>query len=420
MAARAGRRGQGIRGPGAARRVSAVIASLLAAALLLHPLSQSSSRITVRGAHLDVALRCQAASLLEVLGAASDADGDGLYSQPELDTARERLATYLLERYRISTGGSDAARATPLAGRLLELRPDVLEPDTFGVQQWIAAALVFEADAPVPDLLIEDRIFQDAAPNHADLCTVQFNDEPPGEAKFWAGETLRYYRPGGQAARIEVAPTDAAPAEAPVVAPAGFEARVPLLEWIGQGLQHILSGTDHIAFVIGLLVAAGSLATLLGVITAFTLAHSITLALAALDVVHAPSALVELLIAASIAWVGIANLLQHGPVARWKEAFVFGLVHGLGFATALRELLAGESRRLLPLLGFNLGVEAGQLLLVGATLAVLWIGRRALLRKAGPAEASRGLVPRPLRVLASIGVAGAGLFWMAERARDLF
>ena len=382
-----------------------MIAPLLAAALALHPLSQSSSRITVSGAHAELLIRCQTASVLELLGPAADADHDELLSQAELDTVRPALSAYLLERYRLSTGGREPSTATPLPGTLVELRPDAIEPDTFGVQQWVAATLAFEAAAPLADLLIENRIFQDAAPNHSDLCTLRFNDEPPGEAKFWAGETLRYYSPP---------PKGAAPARA-----GGFEERVPLLTWIREGIVHILAGPDHVAFVIGLLVAAGSLVSLLGVITAFTLAHSITLALAALDIVRAPSAPVELLIAASIAWVGVANLLQRGPVARWKEAFVFGLVHGLGFATALRELLAGDERRLLPLVGFNLGVEAGQLLLVAAVLALLWVGRKALRRGAAAGEAPPALAPRPVRIVASIAVAGAGLYWMVERVGDV-
>lgn len=383
-----------------------MIAPLLAAALALHPLSQSSSRITVRDAHVEVLIRCQAASVLEVLGAAADADHDELLSQAELDAVRGAFASYLLDRYLLSTGGREPSTATRLSGALVELRPDALEPDTFGMQQWIAVGLAFEATAPLADLLIENRSFQDAAPNHSDLCTMNFNDEPPVEAKFWVGETLRYYRP---------APEGGAAGPAP-----GFEARVPLLEWLRQGVVHILAGPDHVAFVIGLLVAAGSLVSLLGVITAFTLAHSITLALAALDVVRAPSAPVELLIAASIAWVGIANLLQRGPVARWKEAFVFGLVHGLGFATALRELLAGDERRMLPLVGFNLGVEAGQLLLVAAMVALLWVGRRVLWRGETAGQGAPALAPRVVRVVASAGVAAAGVFWVAQRAADVF
>ncbi len=94
---------------------------------------------------------------------------------------------------------------------------------------------------------------------------MRFGDNPLVEAKFWAGEPRRYY------------------------SPATLPRAVPLTEWIGMGIRHILSGRDHIAFVIGLLVAAGTLGSLLGVITAFTLAHSITLALAALHVVRAPA-----------------------------------------------------------------------------------------------------------------------------------
>ena len=374
-----------------------MFATLLAAALALHPNSLSSSTITVRGAHVELAIRCQAASVLEVLGSAADPDHDDLLSQPELDAARGDFERYLLEHYRISVGGDDAAHATLLNGRLADLHPEPVDP--FGDTQWIAATLAFESDKPVADLLIDDRIFQDAAPNHQDLCTVHFNDEPPGEAKFWAGETLRYYKPKAK--------SDAAPAAAEPTSPAqSFRASVPLIEWIRLGVEHILTGWDHIAFVIGLLVAAGSLSALLGVITAFTLAHSITLALSALDVVHVPPAPVEVLIGASIAWVGVANLLQRGAVARWKEAIGFGLVHGLGFASTLAVQLPPRDV-IVPLLCFNVGVELGQLVIVVIALPLAWLAAREL----GAERYRRRAMP-----VVSVALAVLAVKWLIERA----
>ena len=370
----------------------APLLALLAAAPPLHPNSLSSSVITVLGARVTVELRCQAASILESLG--PDADGNGLYSPEELDALRGELGDYLLARYRLAVGsGGEATRGTPLAGRLVELRPGELEITAFGEQQWILATLDFAHDAPVPDLLIANTIFQDASPDHRDLCTLRWNDRPAVEALFWAGEPERFFAP------------DAPPEP------------VPLLGWVRMGIGHILSGWDHLAFLIGLLVAAGGLASLLWVVTAFTLAHSITLALAALDIVQVPSRPVEMIIAASIAYVGIADLLQRRPRARWHEAFGFGLVHGLGFAGFLAEALASEPRRFVPLVGFNLGVEAGQLMVVLAIVALLALARQiALAGGAQAADGPRWLAPKPVRMIAAAGVALAGLYWFAERA----
>jgi hypothetical protein len=302
------------------------------------------------------------------------------------------------------------------------------------VTQWLDATLEFTHDAPLRDLLLDISIFMDTAPNHSDLCELRFNDQPAVEARFWLGETVRFYAPPaaapGDASGAAGSPLDSAGVAAPPTAASAPTARalsaeggaLPLGAWLRMGIDHILTGWDHLAFLAGLLVAAGGLAALLGVVTAFTLAHSITLALAALGLVAVPSRAVELLIAASIAWVGVANLLQRRPVARWKEAFGFGLVHGLGFAGFLADALAGETRRLVPLVGFNLGVEVGQLAVVVGVVGVLVVGRRVARRGAsgagveGEPEAVRWLVPRPVRLVVSAGVTLAGLYWLAERS----
>ncbi len=141
------------------------------------------------------------------------------------------------------------------------------------------------------------------------------------------------------------------------------------------GVRHILTGYDHLLFLGGLLVACRGFRPMAGIITCFTVAHSLTLALAALGWVVIPSRIVEPLIAASIVFVGLENLLRRDPEpkGRWALAFVFGLVHGFGFAGALREsgLGAGGSSLLAPLFSFNFGVEAGQIAVAVVALPLL-------------------------------------------------
>jgi hypothetical protein len=140
-------------------------------------------------------------------------------------------------------------------------------------------------------------------------------------------------------------------------------------------------------------------------VTAFTVAHSLTLAAAVLGFARAPAAVVEPLIAASIVYVGVENLVRADGGSRWKLTFVFGLVHGFGFAGALRELgVAGTSLQTLQTLGsFNLGVEAGQV----AAAAILWPVVRSL--RAARLERFR-LVPT-----CSMLVVLAGAYWLLER-----
>lgn len=147
------------------------------------------------------------------------------------------------------------------------------------------------------------------------------------------------------------------------------------------GVEHILTGFDHLLFLAALLLAVRKIKPMLIIVTAFTAAHSVTLALAAFDLVVLPSRVVEPLIAASIIVVGLENMWRRDATAdRYWLAGVFGLIHGFGFAGLLRETLAAGSGSgsgiVVPLMGFNLGVEAGQLLVAALVVPLLLLLRR--------------------------------------------
>ena len=138
------------------------------------------------------------------------------------------------------------------------------------------------------------------------------------------------------------------------------------------GFEHILVGYDHLLFLLALLLVSTRFKGLLAIITAFTLAHSITLALAYFKLVELPAQIVEASIALSIVYIAIENCLVQAPQKRWLMTFILGLVHGLGFAGVLRGVNLPSSSRSLSLAAFNLGVEAGQILVVLAVLPLLW------------------------------------------------
>ena len=175
--------------------------------------------------------------------------------------------------------------------------------------------------------------------------------------------------------------------------------------FVPQGIHHILIGPDHLLFLVGLLLLGGSLRRLLLVITAFTIAHSITLALAVLDVVRPPGNIVEPIIALSIIYVGADNLLvRGGRDMRVWIALVFGLIHGFGFASVLREMGLPTGALGWSLFSFNFGVEIGQVAVaVVVASALAWL--RARNEKAG----------RQLAVAGSVGVIAAGAFWFIQR-----
>ncbi|MEA2854861.1 MAG: hypothetical protein QOE02_4882 [Rhodospirillaceae bacterium] len=173
--------------------------------------------------------------------------------------------------------------------------------------------------------------------------------------------------------------------------------------FIAMGVEHILGGLDHLLFLLALLALARGLWQTVTIVTGFTVAHSITLSLAVLGVVDVPSRIVEPLIAASIVWVAVENLVAPSGIGRrWLIAAGFGLIHGLGFASALTELDLSRDALVRALIGFNVGVELGQIAFVVVVMPPLaWVSRS-------------GRLPRLPQVL-SVLVAAAGAVWLVLR-----
>jgi hydrogenase/urease accessory protein HupE len=171
------------------------------------------------------------------------------------------------------------------------------------------------------------------------------------------------------------------------------------------GVEHILTGYDHLAFLLALLLGGGSLRRNAKIITSFTVAHSLTLALATFGLISISAAVVEPIIAASIVFVGLENLFRRRVAARWLVTFVFGLVHGLGFASALRELGIGGlgARAAIPLVSFNLGVELAQVAIAALVLPLVW-----------RLEKRSDFAPRYVPAL-SLLITFAGVYWFLTR-----
>jgi hydrogenase/urease accessory protein HupE len=182
--------------------------------------------------------------------------------------------------------------------------------------------------------------------------------------------------------------------------------RPSFARFLHLGVEHILTGYDHLLFLCALLVACQRIKPMLAIITCFTVAHSVTLALAALDVVQVSARIVEPLIAASIIFVGVENFRGKVDVKlRCGVTLIFGLIHGFGFAGALRESgLAGQGTELLsPLLAFNLGVELGQLAVAAVFLPLLFWARRVQ-------QIERFATPAVAAVVIALGS-----FWLVQR-----
>jgi hydrogenase/urease accessory protein HupE len=183
--------------------------------------------------------------------------------------------------------------------------------------------------------------------------------------------------------------------------------------YIEAGITHIFLGYDHVAFIAAVVLWARRFWPVVKVVTAFTIAHSITLSLAALDVVRIPSAVIEPAIAASIVYVAAENFLSRDVGKRWRVTFAFGLIHGFGFASALQELGLPRNALVPALASFNIGVEIGQVAIVCLIIPAL-LGMDHLL------ASGRGVAVPPTRpALAVYGISavivGLGSYWFLAR-----
>lgn len=186
-----------------------------------------------------------------------------------------------------------------------------------------------------------------------------------------------------------------------------------LADYTLLGVEHILLGWDHLTFLLTVLVAASGWRYWWRVLTGFTLAHSITLTATLLGFLHVPAAVVEPLIAASIVWMAVLNLQQHQAVMRQRLLMVFacGLLHGLGFASAISDLGLHGIYQWTSIVGFNVGIELGQMLFLLTFLAVTngfgaWVGAQGLHQRTGGLALERWVSALAL---------AAGLYWLAER-----
>ena len=179
--------------------------------------------------------------------------------------------------------------------------------------------------------------------------------------------------------------------------------------FIKAGFEHIIpKGLDHIHFVLGLFFSCLYFRSLLLQITAFTVAHSITLLLAALSIVQIPGKIVEPLIALSICWIAIENCIFKAPNKwRYLVVFIFGLLHGLGFAAVLSQYGLPKDNFISLLLAFNIGVEIGQL----SVLMIAFIVFRLIFKEKWQSK--------QIRIPASITIGFVGLFWFIERVLGL-
>jgi HupE/UreJ protein len=173
-------------------------------------------------------------------------------------------------------------------------------------------------------------------------------------------------------------------------------------DFVRLGIEHIFTGYDHLAFLAGLLMMTTTLRAVFKVVTSFTLAHSITLALATFNLVSVPSRLIESLIPLSIAYIAIENYTCKTLLGRWKVTFLFGLIHGFGFSNVLKQMALTRRTLAISLFSFNGGVELGQLAFVSLVFPLIYLVIRSRWK-------------HQFLTAASIAIGGLGFFWFVQR-----
>jgi len=295
-----------------------------------------------------------------------------------------RLALLVFACWFAATGAALAHESRPAFLQLIEVQPDVHEV-LFKVPARGDLRLTLEAQLPGGCETVVPVRRQTDGRAFRDTWTVRCKGGLGGKTIAIEGlegtltdALVRLESLDGSTRLLRLRPESTA-GVVPKTPSLGAQARTYLL----LGIEHILFGIDHLLFVLGLLLLIGDLRKLAVTITAFTVAHSLTLGAAALGLVHVPPGPVEAVIALSIVFV--AAEIVHGRQGRpgltarrpWIAAFAFGLLHGFGFAGALAEVGLPEASIPLALLFFNLGVEGGQLLFTFAVGLVLLVARRA-------------------------------------------
>jgi len=340
------------------------LVALTAVPTTAHPLSVSYARFSIdaRSVAAVVRLPLDDVDLLLRL----DKDLDGHVSAAEIDAARSAIDPYVAKHLRVRSAGA------ALEPRLTRL---ALWTDPAGFQ-YLEADAEFTAPDPIESFSIEIDFLSELYAQHKTLGELRI----AGRSEQFVFEPRRVFA-GRAAERHRWA--DAA-------------------SFVRLGIEHIFTGYDHILFLFGLLLVGNGLRNLVAVVTSFTVAHSLTLALATLGAVQPVPWTIEAAIALSLAYIGIENLLVSNPRYRWKITFVFGLVHGFGFAAVLRDMHLPRAGVAISLFSFNVGVEIGQVAIVSLMYPLLLLLARTR---------HRVLVTR----IASSIITIVGLVWFYQR-----
>jgi hydrogenase/urease accessory protein HupE len=342
-----------------------------------HPPGLSSADLTIapEGINAKITFAVQDIEAFVIM----DEDGDAEVTDVEMDKATHRIVNFVADEMTILNDGKEVkAKGTDT------IRFDKQNNATIEMQY---------PGKPLTSIGIQSKLLAKLPPDHKQYVTVK------NATGTELGKKLLTQKENTLEVDLK---TNATPTATET------HSTSPFVDFLKLGVEHILTGYDHLLFLFSLLVVTRSFWPAIKIITFFTIAHSITLALAGLNIVDISSSIVEPLIAATIVYVGLENIVRKDKVTtkqRCTLTFFFGLIHGFGFAGVLREMGISsiETGILVPLFSFNLGVELGQIAVASVALPLIWWLH-------DKDKISRFLVP-----VGSALTCLAGGYWLLER-----
>jgi hydrogenase/urease accessory protein HupE len=333
-----------------------------------HAYSASYTTLILTKSQIEMTYALDELSVIELTS--SDVNQNGMLDQEEFELEKSILESQIKEQVVLKINGV-SQQWTRVESYVLDRKGDATK---------VILKVIFPPVAASQSINLTDSLYKsDIKSNYVNLLTIQYGDQKStaalsGNDRSWV-KMVNEAEYAGFQQDIQQSPLEqATPAEDPVVKNETITSG--WYSFFKLGMNHILSGYDHLLFLFSLLIARQTFKQYATMITAFTIAHSLTLTLTVLGWINVSPSIVEPAIAISICYVAIDNILHKNVKKRWVLTFLFGLIHGMGFANILKEMNIPKSNLAIDLISFNVGIETVQVSLVLLLLPLLLLMHR--------------------------------------------
>ncbi|WP_066065355.1 HupE/UreJ family protein [Neobacillus soli] len=329
-----------------------------------HAYSASYTKITMDTKQTKIVFSLDTLSVLE-LAPKIDANKNFIIEKSEIKKEEHRIEELITEGLTLDNGNKEQ---TPTVEKI-----EIVKKET---KEFLSVTMIFPAFSPGDTFVFNDGFyFHDTGTNYVNLISASYLGETSeaalqGKDRTWTMlvTEVQQEQPSGEGQTVQ--PNSEQKPTVPSQ-PVKTKASSSWFSFLKLGMNHILTGYDHLLFLLALLIARQKFKQIAATITAFTIAHSITLTLTVLGIINIPSGFVEPAIALSICYVALENIFRQKVSYRWAITFVFGLIHGMGFADILKEMSLPKSSLAIDLASFNIGIELVQLAIVVLLLPLL-------------------------------------------------